>query len=117
QGGGEIVQAEVRDIEIGSDGPTALVTSAGTRTVDKLVLAAGAWSGKLAAKLGARAPLETQRGYHVTFADPQVDVRRTVMWNKRSVFVNPMEPGLRIAGTVDIGRASWRGQTQRLSDA
>lgn len=102
QGGGEIVQAEVKDIEFGPEGPTALITSSGRRTLDKLVLAAGAWSGRLAKKLGAKAPLETQRGYHVTFADPQIDVRRTVMWNKRSVFVNPMEPGLRIAGTVEL---------------
>ena len=102
ENGGEIIEAEVRDVEIGPDGPTALITSAGRRTVDKLVLAAGAWSGKLAKKLSASAPLETQRGYHVTFADPQIDVRRTVMWNKRSVFVNPMQPGLRIAGTVEL---------------
>lgn len=101
-GGGEFVQAEVKDIEVGPSGPRALLTDAGPRPVDGLVLAAGAWSAKLAAKLGARVPLETQRGYHVTFRDPGIDVNRTVMWNKRSVFVNPMTPGLRIAGTVEL---------------
>jgi D-amino-acid dehydrogenase len=119
QGGGEIVEAEVKDIEIGPEGPTALITSAGRRAVDKLVLAAGAWSGRLAKKLGAKAPLETQRGYHVTFADPQIDVRRTVMWNKRSVFVNPMEPGLRIAGTVELAgldAAPNYGRADRLME-
>src|SRR6218665_470317 len=34
--------------------------------VDGVVVAAGAWSGTLAAQLGSRVPLETQRGYHVT---------------------------------------------------
>lgn len=100
--GGKIVKAEVTNVEIGPDGPLALNTSEGTLPVDKLVLAAGAWSSPLARKLGASVPLETQRGYHVTFADPQIDVRRTVMWNKRSVFVNPMDCGLRIAGTVEL---------------
>ena len=38
-------------------------------------------------------------------ADPQIEANRTVMWNKRSVFVNPMDCGLRIAGT---GR-NWPG--------
>ena len=38
----------------------------------------------------------------MTFADPGIEVNRTVMWNRRSVFVNPMTPGLRIAGTVEI---------------
>lgn len=100
--GGKIVKAEVTNVEIGPDGPVALNTTEGTLPVDKLVLAAGAWSSPLARKLGASVPLETQRGYHVTFADPQIDVRRTVMWNKRSVFVNPMDCGLRIAGTVEL---------------
>lgn len=100
--GGEILEAEVHDVEIGPEGPAALITSAGRLPVDRLVLAAGAWSGRLARKLGASVPLETQRGYHVTFPDPQIEVRRTVMWNRRSVFVNPMQPGLRIAGTVEL---------------
>ena len=104
--GGTIVKADVRDVEIGPDGPSALLTDAGPLPVDRLVLAGGAWSAPLARKLGARVPLETQRGYHVTFADPGIDVRRTVMWNTRSVFVNPMDSGLRIAGTVELAGLS-----------
>lgn len=100
--GGEIVQADVRDLEIGPEGPRALLTDAGPLPVERLVLAAGAWSAPLARKLGAKVPLETQRGYHVTFPQPGIEVRRTVMWNTRSVFVNPMECGLRIAGTVEL---------------
>lgn len=100
--GGTFVRADVKDVEIGPDGPVALETSSGKLPVDRLVLAAGAWSSPLARKLGAKVPLETQRGYHVTFAEPQIDVRRTVMWNRRSVFVNPMDCGLRIAGTVEL---------------
>lgn len=100
--GGEFTRAEVQDIEVGPDGPIALITSQGRRAIDKLVIAAGAWSALLASKLGMRIPLETQRGYHVTFSNPGVNVNRTVMWNARSVFVNPMEPGLRIAGTVEL---------------
>lgn len=100
--GGDILRAEVHDIEMGADGPRALVTDAGRREVDRLVIAAGAWSARLARKMGLSIPLETQRGYHVTFAEPGVEVSRTVMWNRRSVFVNPMRPGLRIAGTVEL---------------
>ncbi|WP_417589587.1 NAD(P)/FAD-dependent oxidoreductase [Pararhodobacter oceanensis] len=100
--GGKFVSAEVKDVVIGAEGPTALETTAGRLPVDRLVLAAGAWSSPLAKKLGAKVPLETQRGYHVTFANPQIKVNRTVMWNTRSVFINPMECGLRIAGTVEL---------------
>ncbi len=104
--GGTIIQAEVSDVEIGPAGPVALQTSGGRLPVDRLVLAAGAWSGPLARKLGSKVPLETQRGYHVTFSEPGIDVHRTVMWNKRSVFINPMACGLRIAGTVELAGLS-----------
>ena len=100
--GGTFIRSEVHDVEIGPEGPVALRTTDGRLPLDRLVLAAGAWSSPLARKLGARVPLETQRGYHVTFADPRVEVHRTVMWNRRSVFVNPMDCGLRIAGTVEL---------------
>src|SRR5690606_19143720 len=100
--GGTFVKAEVNDVEIGANGPVALHTSQGRLPVDRLVLAGGAWSSPLARKLGAKVPLETQRGYHVTFPQPAIEVSRTVMWNKRSVFVNPMSCGLRIAGTVEL---------------
>ena len=104
--GGTILEAEVNDVEIGPDGPVALETTQGRVKVDRLVLAAGAWSGKLARKLGSKVPLETQRGYHVTYAQPDIEVNRTVMWNTRSVFVNPMDCGLRIAGTVELAGLS-----------
>lgn len=104
--GGTILQAEVLDVEIGPEGPVALQTTQGRVPVDRLVLAAGAWSGKLARKLGSKVPLETQRGYHVTYAQPDIEVHRTVMWNTRSVFVNPMDCGLRIAGTVELAGLS-----------
>ncbi len=100
--GGEILQREVLDVEIGEKGPRRLITDGAPMDVDILIVAAGAWSGKLARRLGHKVPLETQRGYHVTLADPGIEVSRTVMWNRRSVFVNPMSMGLRLAGTVEF---------------
>lgn len=100
--GVRFVRSEVRRIDMGPDGPRALITDTGDMKVDGLVLAAGAWSAGFARTLGHRVPLETQRGYHVTFAEPEVTVNRTVMWNRRSMFANPMTPGLRVAGTVEL---------------
>lgn len=117
--GGKFVRAEVKDIEMGPDGPAALVTDQGRKPLDRLVLAAGAWSAGLARKLGAVVPLETQRGYHVTFPQAGIEVSRTVMWNKRSVFVNPMRPGLRIAGTVELAGLKAKpnyARADRLAD-
>lgn len=70
--------------------------------VDGVVIAAGAWSGRLAAQLGNRVPLETQRGYHVMLPDAGVTVGRVLSPADRKVFITPMEEGLRVAGSVEI---------------
>ena len=52
--GGEIVNAEVRGFEIGSDGPTKILTDRGPLDVELVVLAAGVWSRPLAASSAPR---------------------------------------------------------------
>jgi D-amino-acid dehydrogenase len=72
---------------------------------DHAVVAAGAWSRALLAPLGVHLALESQRGYHVQFQgqDARGLVSRTVVLADRKVFVTPMEEGLRVGGTVEIG--------------
>jgi len=70
--------------------------------VDGVVIAAGAWSAPLAAELGAPVPLETQRGYHVTVASNNLQLRHTVMAVEHNLMVNPMAMGLRLAGSVEL---------------
>jgi len=70
--------------------------------VDGVVVAAGAWSRALAAQLGDRVPLETQRGYHVTVRSSNLQLRHTVMAVEHNLMVNPMAMGLRLAGTVEF---------------
>jgi len=68
-----------------------------------VVVSAGMGSKALLAGLGLRVPLESQRGYHVQIPDPGVSISRVVVLADRKVFMTPMEPGLRIAGTVEFG--------------
>ncbi|HVL55606.1 MAG TPA: FAD-dependent oxidoreductase [Burkholderiaceae bacterium] len=70
---------------------------------DGVVVAAGAWSKPLAAQLGARVPLESQRGYHVTVQSSNLQLRHTVMAVEHNLMVNPMAMGLRLAGSVEFG--------------
>ena len=100
--GGKVLERRVLDIDFGADGPRALVTDAGPMPVETLVVAAGAWSHRLAHRLGHKVPLETQRGYHAVLADPSVRPRRNVQWAERRFIATPMEMGLRFAGTVEI---------------
>jgi D-amino-acid dehydrogenase len=69
---------------------------------DGVVVAGGAWSRTLAAQLGARIPLETQRGYHVTVRSNNLKLQHTVMAVEHNMMVNPMRMGLRLAGSVEF---------------
>jgi D-amino-acid dehydrogenase len=69
---------------------------------DAVVVAAGAWSARLARRLGTQVPLETQRGYHVTVQSSNLGLRHTVMAPEYNLMVNPMAMGLRLAGSVEF---------------
>ncbi len=99
--GGEVCQAEVLRIRPESSG-VRLETTQGELAADRLVIAAGAWSAKLAAQIGVKVPLETERGYHVTFAEPGLELRTTVTEAKGVFIATSMELGLRVAGTVEF---------------
>ena len=103
-GGGRIARTSVRALRP-TDGGWQLDAEgeAAGRPFQEAVLAAGAWSGMLLAPLGVHLALESQRGYHVQFAGGRDTISRTVVLADRKVFLAPMEEGLRIGGTVEIG--------------
>lgn len=88
--GGQILERRVLDIEFNPDGARTLITDAGPMPVETLVVAAGAWSHRLASKLGHKVPLETQRGYHALLADPNMAPRRNVQWSERKFIATPV---------------------------
>ena len=110
--GGEVRLAEVRSLHPQPSGPLRLQTTAGEFMADRLVVAAGAWSARLAAQIGVKLPLEAERGYHVTFAEPGIALRNTVTEAKRMFIATSMEPGLRLAGTAEFAglhaAPNWR---------
>jgi glycine/D-amino acid oxidase-like deaminating enzyme len=101
--GGAVRRAEVTGFDIGPQGPRAVLTYAGPVPCDAVLIAAGAWSKRLAAQLGASVPLETERGYHVQFPEPGLTPRLPVYSTERAFVATPLELGLRIAGTVELG--------------
>ncbi|WP_118137834.1 FAD-binding oxidoreductase [Oceanicella sp. SM1341] len=86
------------------DGAVAQVRLAGDAPldVDAVVIAAGAWSALLTRAVGLSVPLESQRGYHVTVQSTNLALRHTVMASEHNLMVNPMDVGLRLAGTVEL---------------
>jgi D-amino-acid dehydrogenase len=101
--GATTLRATVQGFETSRGRVTAVRTADGRRVeCDGVVLAGGAWSARLARQLGARVPLESQRGYHVTVQSNNLGLRHTVMAPEYNLMINPMGMGLRLAGTVEF---------------
>ena len=79
---------------------------------DAAVICCGARSAPLAAQLGDRVPLETERGYHVMLRGANRGPRHSISLGAAKMVVNPMEDGLRAAGQVEIagleGAPNWK---------
>ncbi|MEM6637323.1 MAG: FAD-dependent oxidoreductase [Pseudomonadota bacterium] len=104
--GARIIKADVDDI-VRENGRTTGVRAAGeTIACDAVVVATGAWSGPLAAKLGLNVPLETERGYHIDLWEPSVVPRAPVMVASGKFVITPMEGRVRLAGVVEFGGLS-----------
>jgi D-amino-acid dehydrogenase len=68
-----------------------------------VVVAAGAWSGQLAKRLGDRVLLESERGYNTTLPDPGVALCREIIFAERKFVATPLSCGLRIGGAAEFG--------------
>jgi D-amino-acid dehydrogenase len=101
--GGEIRRQAVVGFEQGDGRVRAVITDAGPLACGGVVIAAGAWSKTLASMLGSRPPLDTERGYHLTLPHAGADLRLPVYSTERGFVCTPLEHGLRIAGTVELG--------------
>jgi D-amino-acid dehydrogenase len=104
--GGTVLRAEVHDVETRGDTITSVVTSRGRVVADTVVLAAGAWSRRLAGRLGARVPLDTERGYGVELPDPNVTFRIPIVSVDHHFALTPSRTGLRLAGTDELAGLS-----------
>lgn len=100
--GGRIELAEVTGLQHGGSRVSALETSRGTLKVENLVVAAGAWSHRVAAMMGLKVLLDTERGYHMVFHGAKTGLTRPVINADGHFGVNQMDEGLRFAGTVEL---------------
>ncbi|HEX3882086.1 MAG TPA: FAD-binding oxidoreductase [Stellaceae bacterium] len=100
--GGEIVHARALGFRLDGHHLTAIRTDAGEFPADAAIICAGARSKPLAAALGDKVPLETERGYHLMIADPEVMPRIPTADADGKFVATPMELGLRFAGTVEL---------------
>src|SRR5215510_13831856 len=100
--GGRIERRRAVGFELAEDRLTGIQCVEGSLSADAAVIAAGIWSRPLAAELGDRIPLESERGYHLMIRDPEVVPRIPTADVEGKFVATPMERGLRLAGTVEL---------------
>ena len=72
----------------------------------RVVLAAGAFSHRLARTAGVRIPLETERGYNTTLPPSALDLRCQVTFGGHGFVVSRLTSGIRVGGAVELGGLS-----------
>lgn len=100
--GAAFEKAEITGISTG-ERPALIGRDGWQRVVDRAVIAAGAWSKPLAAALGDPVPLDTERGYNVSFPGVTGLTSRPIGFEGHGFVVTPLESGLRIGGAVEFG--------------
>jgi D-amino-acid dehydrogenase len=98
------IAGDVIDIsDSGADMPQVSLAGGRSIAATKVVVAAGAWSGELAKRLGDRVLLESERGYNTTLPDPGVALSRELIFAERQFVATPLSCGLRIGGAAEFG--------------
>ncbi|MBP2234361.1 glycine/D-amino acid oxidase-like deaminating enzyme [Sinorhizobium kostiense] len=109
--GGQFIAGVACDLRV--EGMSAVIRANDkVLSADRVVIAAGAWSRELAAKVGDHVLLDTERGYHVLFPQARELLTRPACYPEHGFYMTPMADGLRAAGTVELGGleapANWK---------
>lgn len=100
--GATILRGKVTGFQTRGNQVQGILVDGKANPVQRVVIAAGAASGVLSANLGTPLPLEAERGYHITIADPGVAPRLPVTHTDAKFACSPMNVGLRLAGTAEF---------------
>ncbi len=77
-------------------------TSKGSYRADKYVIAAGAWTAKLAKELDCNIPIQPGKGYSVTTNKPEICPDYPMLFPEHGVGVSPFDEGYRIGSIMEF---------------
>ncbi len=98
-----IPNTEVSDFKTQGHRIKELDTSSGKMQGDQIVLAAGSWSGRLAAKIGIKMLMVGGRGYSLTLKDTPAILHHPIILTESRVALTPLDDRIiRIGGTMEI---------------
>lgn len=100
--GARYEQAEVVDLSANEQLAEVYLSDGRRISASKIVLACGAWSRPLAARMGDHLPLETERGYNTTLPTGAFDLKRQLVLPADGYVVTPLSTGIRVGGAVEL---------------
>ncbi|WP_041860856.1 NAD(P)/FAD-dependent oxidoreductase [Candidatus Puniceispirillum marinum] len=95
--GAEFIRAEIKNIR--RDGLNWTI-DCGKQAfqAERIVVCLGVWSSNLLADFPIKIPLMSERGYHVEYSAPGIELNNSVMDVDAKFIASSMESGLRVAG-------------------
>ncbi|HBY98260.1 MAG TPA: FAD-dependent oxidoreductase [Chloroflexi bacterium] len=93
----------------------AVRTGEGELEADSIVIAAGAWSPRLARSIGLRLPVQPAKGYSLTFRASGLTPRRPLSLGEAHVAVTPMGQHLRMTGGLELAGFDHSLNARRLA--
>jgi D-amino-acid dehydrogenase len=105
---------EVMGFETANGRITRIRTTRGDIGAEQVVLAAGSWSPLVAKELHLSIPIEAAKGYSITLENPEPAPKLPLLLGEARVVVNPLEQGLRLAGTLEMAGLDLSISTRRV---
>ena len=100
--GGELIISKVNDISSKNINDAIVKIESDSLIANKIVVATGAWSKKILKKFKIKMPLESERGYHVEYVEPNFYPKVPMMLTSKKFVITPMDGRIRVAGLVEF---------------
>ncbi len=100
--GASFKQADIKKLELSAEGNYHLVTPEKEIRAKRLILCAGIWSSELLKPFDFKLPLIAERGYHLEFLNPGVEINNSIQDVASKFIVSSMSNGIRSAGTSEF---------------
>ena len=100
--GGELIISKVNDISSKNLNDVIVKIESDSLIANKIIVATGAWSKKILKKFKIKMPLESERGYHVEYVEPNFYPKVPMMLTSKKFVITPMDGRIRVAGLVEF---------------
>lgn len=109
----------VHDISTKDNKTNITCLNGGTFEFEHVIVSAGVWSKQLTAPLENEIMLDAERGYNITYQQPNAQIEHPIIFGDRGVVATQIDEGLRIGGWTELGgtkRPAQQSFFQRMDE-